>query len=118
MSQPIDLADVSRSEALNHDERYNKKVLSEKEGGHGFIVDDANEDANNKRHLSDPTYPSPEERKTLRRVPGTIDILIFSIALVEFSERFSYYGALFSRDLFYSHITLIFLLSTGFSVVC
>jgi len=37
-------------------------------------------------------YPDEHQRSTLTRVPGGINIKIFTIALVEFCERFSYYG--------------------------
>jgi len=49
--------------------------------------------AMDERHLIDPTYPNPEQRATLRRIPGSIDIRIFSVAFIEFAERFSYYGS-------------------------
>lgn len=32
-------------------------------------------------------YPSDEQRATLRRVPASININIFAIALIEFCER-------------------------------
>lgn len=37
-------------------------------------------------------YPTDEELETLRRVPGSVPWLTFTIAFVELCERFSYYG--------------------------
>ena len=36
--------------------------------------------------------PTDDEMATLRRVTGTIPWITFSVAFVEFCERFSYYG--------------------------
>jgi hypothetical protein len=40
-------------------------------------------------------YPPPteEEQKTLRKVPGSIPWIGYSLCVVEFAERASYYGA-------------------------
>ncbi|EDN02589.1 hypothetical protein I7I51_07588 [Histoplasma capsulatum] len=38
--------------------------------------------------------PTPDEVATLRRVPGKIPWISFSIAFVELCERFSYYGTI------------------------
>ncbi|PKI83233.1 hypothetical protein MVES1_003223 [Malassezia vespertilionis] len=38
-------------------------------------------------------FPSEEERRTLRRVPEKMNWATFSIAICEFAERFSFYGA-------------------------
>lgn len=40
----------------------------------------------------DATYPTEEERVTLRRMPGPIRVEAYLIAFVELCERFSYYG--------------------------
>ncbi|KAG9255387.1 POT family-domain-containing protein [Emericellopsis atlantica] len=48
-------------------------------GGHDGLV-----------HYDD--LPTPEEMRTLRRVPEKIPIKLFSIAFIELCERFSYYG--------------------------
>ncbi|TNY20049.1 PTR2-domain-containing protein [Rhodotorula diobovata] len=39
-----------------------------------------------------PDAPTEEEKRTLRRVPGPINIGAFLVAYVELAERFSYYG--------------------------
>jgi dipeptide/tripeptide permease len=36
--------------------------------------------------------PTPEELETLRRVPGTLPWIAYTICFVEFAERASYYG--------------------------
>lgn len=40
-------------------------------------------------------YPPPtdEENRTLRKVPANVPLVSFSLCLVEFAERASYYGA-------------------------
>ena len=44
---------------------------------------------------SESEYPSPseEEKSTLRKVAGSLPLVSFSLCLVEFAERASYYGA-------------------------
>lgn len=37
--------------------------------------------------------PTEAESQTLRRVAGTVPLISFSLCLVEFAERASYYGA-------------------------
>lgn len=37
-------------------------------------------------------FPTEEEWATLERVPGTIPWTAWTVAIVEFMERFSYYG--------------------------
>lgn len=37
-------------------------------------------------------YPTEEEFATLPRVPGSIPWTAWTVAIVEFAERFSYYG--------------------------
>ena len=39
------------------------------------------------------SLPTEAESKTLRRVAGTLPLVSFSLCLVEFAERASYYGA-------------------------
>lgn len=36
--------------------------------------------------------PTEEERKNLRRVPGSLPLVVMLICAVEFAERASYYG--------------------------
>lgn len=51
-------------------------------------------DASSDADIYDPTKPFPteEEWATLPRVPGTIPWTAWTVAIVEFMERFSYYG--------------------------
>lgn len=46
-------------------------------------------------NTTDEAYPAPtiEEKQTLRRVAGSLPLVSFSLCLVEFAERASYYGA-------------------------
>ena len=46
------------------------------------------------KESSDPNkpYPTEEEFATLPRVPGKIPWTAWTVAIVEFAERFSYYG--------------------------
>lgn len=39
------------------------------------------------------SLPTEDESQTLRRVAGTLPLVSFSLCLVEFAERASYYGA-------------------------
>jgi POT family proton-dependent oligopeptide transporter len=41
---------------------------------------------------SEKPYPTEEEFATLPRVPGSIPWTAWTVAIVEFAERFSYYG--------------------------
>ncbi|QKX58072.1 uncharacterized protein TRUGW13939_05193 [Talaromyces rugulosus] len=43
----------------------------------------------------DSEYPSPtqEEKTTLRKVPGNLNMIAYALCLVEFAERASYYGS-------------------------
>lgn len=43
----------------------------------------------------DSEYPSPtaEEKTTLRKVPGNLNMVAYALCLVEFAERASYYGS-------------------------
>ena len=47
------------------------------------------------RALENEEYPVPtqEEVNTLRKVPANLPIVAYSLCLVEFAERASYYGA-------------------------
>jgi hypothetical protein len=43
----------------------------------------------------DSEHPSPtqEEKATLRKVPGNLNMIAYALCLVEFAERASYYGS-------------------------
>jgi hypothetical protein len=43
-------------------------------------------------NVRDIEFPTEEEMRDLRRVPGTIPWVTFTAAFVELCERFSYYG--------------------------
>ena len=96
MSLPTDHIDAATAQAdhsrtLDDTELAASDLKRNKASDDGETVFSAN--AADERHLYDPTYPSPEQRATLRRIPGSINLLIFAIAFIEFAERFSYYGA-------------------------
>ncbi|KAJ5762215.1 uncharacterized protein N7511_005597 [Penicillium nucicola] len=60
------------------------------------VVDDSKQFQNLERQVtSEDGYPSPtaEERDTLRKVAGSLPLVSFTLCLVEFAERASYYGA-------------------------
>lgn len=46
-------------------------------------------------NTTDDEYPLPtaDESETLRRIAGSLPLVSFSLCLVEFAERASYYGA-------------------------
>lgn len=46
-------------------------------------------------NTTDDEYPIPtaDESETLRRIAGSLPLVSFSLCLVEFAERASYYGA-------------------------
>lgn len=41
-----------------------------------------------------PDYPTPDQKATLKRVPSGMNLVMFTVAFLEFSERFSYYGSI------------------------
>lgn len=91
LSNPVDLAEISKSHALSNElPPYEKHQPLEKELG-----------AVNQSELStgdagvatvDGAYPTVEEFGTLRRVPGSLNWPAYTVAFVELCERFSYYG--------------------------
>lgn len=58
-----------------------KQITMEKGG---FVSDDDD--------TLDLVIPNEEERHTLKRVPGVLPWIAFTVAFVELCERFSYYG--------------------------
>jgi len=54
----------------------------------------------------DSISPTEEELETLRRVPGRIPWICFTIAFVELCERFAYYGTTAVRK-YHNRISLI-----------
>lgn len=49
-------------------------------------------DQNDSSYNPDRPFPTEEEWATLPRVPGRIPWTAWTVAIVEFMERFSYYG--------------------------
>lgn len=91
-SDPVDLAEVAKAKALQHDVEVNEK--------HPELHDDmAIEPApvtsiptDGEDETLDKIYPTDEELQTLRRISGNLHWTIFTVAFVELCERFSYYG--------------------------
>lgn len=54
----------------------------------------------------DDTAPTEEELATLRRVPGRIPWICFTVAFVELCERFAYYGTTAVRK--FIHIEIFY----------
>lgn len=67
------------------------KVLGQHAKKSGFYADGLEDDDGHIGQEGD-TFPTEEELHTLRRVPDTISLAAYSVALVELCERFSYYG--------------------------
>ena len=55
------------------------------------------------RIVYDADQPTEEELATLRRIPGKIPLIAFSVAFVELCERFSFYGTTVVCKLMISH---------------
>lgn len=91
VSDPVEVAEVAKSNALSHDVE-----MSEKHGQELTIEPAPVQTVSSVHEAEDESlqkiYPSEEEMKTLRRVAGTVPWTTFTVAFVELCERFSYYG--------------------------
>ncbi|GAA5865402.1 hypothetical protein JCM1840_001557 [Sporobolomyces johnsonii] len=69
-------------------------VKSDKDAN-GFTIDEKRSASHltEEDEINYPDAPTEEERLTLRRVPGPINIASFLVAFIELAERFSYYGS-------------------------
>lgn len=92
-SDQIEVVEIAKSRALSHD-------LGEKHPA-GVTVDEASIKPASVSHnksisLTDGSlqkeYPNEEDLRRLRRVPGKISWITYTVAFVELCERFSYYG--------------------------
>lgn len=92
-SDQIEVVEIAKSRALSHE-------LSEKHPAE-VTVDEASIKPASVSHnpsvslvdgLLRKEYPSEEDLRSLRRVPGKISWITYTVAFVELCERFSYYG--------------------------
>ncbi|GAA5913679.1 hypothetical protein JCM8208_005899 [Rhodotorula glutinis] len=87
---------VSSFPAVAHDITANVEENTDKDKD-GFVFDEkrAVSPSSPSTDGDDTQYelPTEEEKRTLRRVPGPINLAAFFIAYIEFAERFSYYGS-------------------------
>lgn len=91
VSDPVEVAEVAKSNALSHDVKTSEKL------GQELTIEPAPVQTVSSVHEAEDEslqkiYPSEEEMKTLRRVAGTVPWTTFTVAFVELCERFSYYG--------------------------
>lgn len=80
-------SELTQEIAIHNDTSSNEFADHEKAGGEEhtpYLAANIEEDYEGK--------PTPEELRTLRRVPINIPIVAYLICIVEFSERASYYG--------------------------
>ncbi|RMJ27484.1 peptide transporter [Aspergillus sp. HF37] len=108
-SNPMDMAEISKAHAI-HNAPAVEKELAVDPAGKEVNVNPAGRDMEKDVALDtsiqelppqysadddaalNKTYPTAEELVQLRRVPGRLHILAFTVAFVELCERFSYYG--------------------------
>ncbi|GAA6004046.1 Ptr2p [Rhodotorula paludigena] len=77
---------------LAADVKANSDLHTEK-GKDGYVFEETRAGSlSTEEHEVYPDTPTEEDLRTLRRVPGRINIASFLIAYVELAERFSYYG--------------------------
>lgn len=81
---PLEIADLATAHVLDVSNDFKNETYEKRES-----VSSAKED------LVGPSgeqYPTEEEWKTLRRVYGKVNWMIYVIGVVEMCERFAYYG--------------------------
>ncbi|BGP29520.1 hypothetical protein JCM10296v2_001259 [Rhodotorula toruloides] len=80
-------------EALSHRLDENSRARNGKDDD-GFVFEEKRAPSQTTGDDEDyPDAPTPEEKMTLRRVAGPINIASFLIGFIELAERFSYYGS-------------------------
>jgi POT family proton-dependent oligopeptide transporter len=79
--------------ALAHEAQHNSETHNPKDDkGFSFEEKRPSSPSTQDDELSYPDAPTEEEKQTLRRVPGPINLASFLLGYVELAERFSYYG--------------------------
>ncbi|KAJ5609856.1 oligopeptide transporter [Penicillium herquei] len=97
-SDPIDLAEIARSNAAAHDTLIHEKIAPHEPKVGEELIEEAHvsyrlpNDPNIDGRSSDLVYPTEEELMTLRRVADSLPWAAYNVAFVELCERFSYYG--------------------------
>lgn len=56
------------------------------------VTEEGHHEVQKNPHIAEEAFPTDEELRSLRRVPGTLPWPMFSVAFVELCERFSYAG--------------------------
>lgn len=97
-SDPVDLAEVAKSQALSHDVAVNEKTnvsvareLSIEESD--IVPAPTAQPSTSLGHETEDVekpYPTDDDFQNLRRVAGSLPWTTFTVALVELCERFSY----------------------------
>jgi hypothetical protein len=59
----------------------------------GLTIHNSESEVAGNQSANEYPLPTERERQTLRRVAGTLPLVSFSLCLVEFAERASYYGS-------------------------
>lgn len=89
-SDQIEVVEIAMSRALSHEKHPAEAVADE------ASIKPASVSHNPQVSLADGSlqkeYPNEEDLRTLRRVPGKISWITYTVAFVELCERFSYYG--------------------------
>jgi POT family proton-dependent oligopeptide transporter len=91
-SDPIEVAEVSKAKALQHDVAVSEK---RQDPSQDLTIEPApvvQTPAEGEDEALHKAYPTEEDLRTLRRVSGHLHWTIFTVAFVELCERFSYYG--------------------------
>lgn len=89
LSNPVDVTEISKSHAISNrisDEKFPMEKGLDIDHHKELSAGDADEASLNG------AYPTDEEFRTLRRVPGSLRWPAYTVAFVELCERFSYYG--------------------------
>lgn len=91
-SDPIEIAEVSKAKALQHDVEVSEK---RQDPSQDLTIEPAPAVQNTEGEEDEAlhkVYPSEDDLRTLRRISGHLHWTIFTVAFVELCERFSYYG--------------------------
>lgn len=91
-SNPVDIAEVSKSHAIHDEVKHDEKELAtEKSLGAEHAIEEVPQYNADDAALTK-TEPTEEDMNSLRRVPGDLNWPAYTVAFVELCERFSYYG--------------------------
>ncbi|KAF3386357.1 putative peptide transporter ptr2 [Penicillium rolfsii] len=91
-SDPIDVAEVAKAKAIQHDVEFSEK---RQDPSQDLTIEPApasSAPAEGEDEVLNKVYPTEDDLRNLRRVSGHLHWTIFTVAFVELCERFSYYG--------------------------